>query len=219
MIKHLSFYTRQALSNIKRSIFIILGLSIAISMIAGLQFYFDSSEELAIRNSYTRMDDFDISFTTNEINFISSYYKRNSVLNAIQSSKLDLESKTDYLIMYSPQNAGYKIFRNFSDNQELLDLGLESIDTSLLKLAFFGNDFYSSNRFDQYINIINGTYPMNQNEVLIESSFARNFNLSVGMVTNFTIKIPFETFENETYSQYYRYNYSIDEMDMYHLLY
>lgn len=215
MIKHLGFYTRQALSNVKRSVFIILGLSIGISMFAGVLFYFDSYEAEAFKNSFTRMDDFSISFTNNEINFSSPHISvHEGTLDAINSSKLDLESTTDYFIMrtWDWYLGGVRIFRNFSNNPELLDLGLASIDTSLLKFALFGDDFYTSDRFDQYIDIIEGNYPKNQNEILIESNFASNFNLSIGMVTNLSLRVPVEVFENDSYKQVYRYNYSIDEM-------
>ncbi len=221
MVNNLGFYTRQALSNVKRSVFIILGLSIGISMFAGVLFYFDSYEAEALKNSFTRMDDFYLQITYDEINFSTSHISVNGgILDAINSSKLDLENKTECFTMISSRDyGGVNIFRNFSNNPELLDLGLESFDTSLLKFALFGDDFYSSARFDDYINVIAGDFPQNQNEIFIESNFARNFNLSVGMVTNLTLRVPLSVpvriYENDKISEnelVYLYDYSIDEM-------
>ena len=70
-----SYHLRQSISNLKKGFFIFIGMGVAISMVAGLFFLFDTVENEALSTSFKRIDDFNIE--------VEEYYITNETMGSI----------------------------------------------------------------------------------------------------------------------------------------
>lgn len=184
-----SYHLRQSIGNLKKAVFMFIGMSVAISMVAGLFFLFDTVENEAISSSFQRIDDFNIEVDDNHITSQNMESIFEGIDKAINISKLNYEEKTKY-IMLSHILDTVKLIKE-ADNP-FGGISVKNLSISL-QMALFEESFYQSERFNTYFQIVSGAYPKNQNEIMIDRAFAYKFDLSLNQTTNFTIEV--ETFE------------------------
>lgn len=169
----LNFYFKQGISSLKRSTLVILGLSLAISTVAGLNYYLDSYQTQALEQSYGNLADIDLPMNKavmDEYNISdTNYYLFNSTINTFE--KYDLH--------YSQWSA----YQLVSSNDIVPETG------EYIKYFLTTSDFYTSLRFLEYFSIVNGTYPIDGQEILIDYAYARQKNLSVGDLIEYNYSI------------------------------
>ncbi len=189
MGNRLSFYFSQGFKNVKNSVLIILGLSLALSMVSGISLYIDSYQKNLVNDSFDQIIDFDVKYGyiyySHNISEGFQYYD-SSITSLIQNSeKLQIESNFKYFRLDSWDLTFYK---NHTKDSGDAFRGLEVVDGMRFRIGLFDENFYMSKRFDKYFSIINGTSPKSDEEILIPIQLAYKMNLTVGETTNLDVK-------------------------------
>ena len=124
MFNRIIFYFRQASSNLKRSILIILSISIAISMVAGALYYSNSFEETSLTNGFSNVTDISVYSYSSAIDFssnlVNSYSK---ITDAVNQSGLDIVSSFEYGFLDKSSNY---IYRDFSNSSSVENMSLNA---------------------------------------------------------------------------------------------
>ena len=66
MGNRLSFYFSQGSKNLKNSVLIILGLSLALSMVSGISLYIDAYQKNLVNESFEQILDFNVVYRENQ---------------------------------------------------------------------------------------------------------------------------------------------------------
>ncbi len=186
MFQKFGFNIRQAFFNVRRSLMTIITLALAISMIAGLFYYFDAFERDALRSS-TQFDMFaDLnlihSSSNQQINCSEKFDLTDySVYSSVAESELEIESTFKY---QSISSLNTLIYANHTNRPDLLALGLYYIQYFRLNLYSFDENFYESYRFTQFFRLLDGTIPENKDEILLDFMTAAKFDYHVGQTVN-----------------------------------
>ncbi|MHA1474372.1 MAG: FtsX-like permease family protein [Promethearchaeota archaeon] len=194
MGNRLSFYFSQGSKNLRNSLLIILGLSLALSMVSGISLYIDSYQKNMINESFDQIIDFNVeyhydSYKENISDNFQAY--DSSVISLIQDSEnIDIESHFRYFIL---DTYDFNFYKNYSQLYGLDFHGYEVIYGNFANIGLFDEQFYTSKRFDQYFAIINGTVPKSEEEILIPIDLAYQMNLTLGETTNLDIKTTWES--------------------------
>ena len=199
MGNRLSFYFSQGIKNLKKSILIIIGLSLALSMVSGISLYIDAYQNNMVNESFGQILDFTVDYqagihTENLSKYLINY--DDSAISLLEDSEdLDIESHFRYITLNSYELAFYK---NYTQLNGQSFMGYDVVDDNFVNMGLFDEQFYTSKRFDQYFSIINGTVPNSEEEILIPFDLAYRMNLTLGETTNLDIKYSwdFETFNS-----------------------
>ncbi len=190
-----SFYFSQGTRNLKNSVLIILGLSLALSMVSGISLFIDSYQHHLVNESYDQILDFDVKYgyqasSDNISQSLKSY--DSSIVSLFQDSKnLEIESNFLYFKLDSHDLTFYK---NYTKEYGSASQGIGLVEGDDVRIGLFDENFYISERFDDYFSIINGTFPKSDEEILISIHLAYQMNLTLGETTNLDIKS--EVFED-----------------------
>ncbi len=165
------FYLRNSVLNLKNSILLILGIGLAVSMISGMSYYYDSFENEIFTIEFPHIDDIAFQFNPeNEhsgINFSNNFdQKYQSTANSIQTSDLQIESTHKYAYLSSNYGNTFSLF------------------SSVCTLCIFNTDVFTSPRFQDYIELVEGTYPINENEIVMDYATTKIMNYSIGSPVN-----------------------------------
>ncbi|WP_457559250.1 FtsX-like permease family protein [Candidatus Harpocratesius sp.] len=162
----LSFYIKESWKYVNDSKLAILTLAIAISMVAGFGYYFDSAQFFIMQE--TNYNVFDYCAQINNPNAKNLNFSITSseieVENAFLSSNLEIEHSYYYQLYTNP-----RLFLYLSQNK------YNGFTWYLVE-----TDFFNSERFSQYFQITSGNIPKKTNEILVNEQYAQEFNLSVG---------------------------------------
>ena len=100
MGNNLKFYFKQGISSIKRSTLVILGLVLATSIIAGMNFYLDSYQNQALDERFTTISDtlvYDLEYPTSILPEQNSIYSNvNTIISLFEAEDYHLESWNKY---------------------------------------------------------------------------------------------------------------------------
>lgn len=154
--------------NVRRSLMTILTLAIAISMIAGLFYYFDAFERDALRSSsqFDMFADFTVSHNKNyqQVNCSAVFEMTDSsVIESFAATNLEVQNIYRYLTIGADRAYFYNEYEYFS-----------------LYTIIFDQNFYNSSRFSQFYKIVEGDTPQNQNEILIDHIVSIKMQIEVG---------------------------------------
>ncbi|MHA2019562.1 MAG: FtsX-like permease family protein, partial [Promethearchaeota archaeon] len=189
MGNRLSFYFSQGTKNLKKSVLIIFGLSLAISMVSGISLYIDSYQKYFVNQSFDQILDFNVIYhPLVESENISDFLPENdqSIISTIQNSKnLEIESYFRYFYLYT---SDFCFYRNYSALNGHSFNNYDIVEGNFVNLGLFDANYYTSKRFQSYFSIINGTYPKSNNEIMIPIDLAYKMNLTLGEVSNLDIK-------------------------------
>ncbi|QEE16508.1 FtsX-like permease family protein [Promethearchaeum syntrophicum] len=195
MGNRLSFYFSQGSKNLRKSFLIIIGLSLALSMVSGISLYIDSYQKNLVTESFEQIIDFNVGYS-----YYNSYKENisdnfqaydSSVISLIENSEnIDVESHFRYFLLNSYD---FNFYKNYSQLYGLDFHDHETVDGNFANMGLFDEQFYTSKRFDQYFSIINGTVPKSEEEILIPIDLAYQMNLTLGETTNLDIKTAWET--------------------------
>jgi hypothetical protein len=184
-----SFYFSQGSRNLKNSILIILGLSLALSMVSGISLFIDSYQSHLVNESFGQMLDFDVKYgyevTSNNISQALKSYDSSVESLFLDAENLEIESTFQYFKLSSWDLTFYKNYTK-EYGQEFGGIGV--VERNDFRIGLFDEKFYISERFDKYFSIINGTFPKSDEEILISVDFAYKMNLTLGETTNLDIK-------------------------------
>ncbi len=194
MGNRLSFYFSQGSKNLRKSLLIILGLTLALSMVSGISLYIDSYQKNMVTESFDQIIDFNLDYNyENYTGNISDNFQAydSSVISLFQNSEnIDTESHFRYFLL---DTYNFNFYKNYSQLYGLDYYGYELVDGNLANMGLFDEQFYTSKRFDQYFAIINGTIPKSEEEILIPIDLAYKMNLTLGETTNLDIKTAWES--------------------------
>ena len=189
MGNRLSFYFSQGSRNLKNSILIILGLSLALSMVSGISLFIDSYQSHLVNESYRQILDFDVKYGYDSVSdnisqSLNAY--DSSIENLFQDAEnLEITSQFQYFKLSSWDLTFYKNYtREYGDEYQRTEI----VEGCYVNIGLFDNRFYTSERFGEYFSIINGTFPKSDEEILISIHLAYKMNLTLGETTNLDIK-------------------------------
>ena len=160
MFKKFNFNIKQAVYNVKRSFMTIITLALAISMIAGLFYYFDAFEREALRSSsqFDMFSDLNLihASSTQQLECSNAFqFTDAQVYDSLQDVDLEVEATYKYQIMGGGLNPSTSyIYADHSNNTELLDKGLAPLQYIRFHAYQLDNNFYDSERFGQFFRIM-----------------------------------------------------------------
>jgi len=112
MGNRLSFYFSQGIKNLKKSILIIIGLSLALSMVSGISLYIDAYQNNMVNESFGQILDFTVDYQAGiHTENLSKYFINydSSAISLLEDSEdLDIESHFRYITLNSYELAFYK---------------------------------------------------------------------------------------------------------------
>ncbi|UYP46833.1 hypothetical protein NEF87_003118 [Candidatus Lokiarchaeum ossiferum] len=198
-----TFNLKQAFCSIRHSILVIIIFSLGLSMVSGFQNYTIAAQEYNFYNSFYYMDDFLLSYQNPTLHFSDHYLKSQIELDSIlENSPLPIEESHPFGrfnidqngYLYSTQGSNFK--GSFDDGNALP----ENQKRFPISFYFLGEDFYESTRFKKIINIVEGKYPQNPNEVMIPVEMAKSYDFGVNKTIDLTMRLGLSA--NNYYSDY-----------------
>ncbi|MHA1453827.1 MAG: hypothetical protein ACTSRD_13275, partial [Promethearchaeota archaeon] len=189
MFQKFSFNVKQAIFNVKRSLMTIITLALAISMIAGLFYYFDAFEREALRSSsqFDMFSDINLVHTssTQELNCSNTFDITDAdVYSSLSNAELEIETQYRYQTISSLGSLSSSLYANHTNRPDLTSQGLREMETVRFHAFQLDTSFYQSNRFSSFFEIKEGRAPQSKNEILIDMMVAAKFDYSVGSVVN-----------------------------------
>ncbi|UYP45137.1 hypothetical protein NEF87_001422 [Candidatus Lokiarchaeum ossiferum] len=170
----ISFYWKQGIKYTKQSKLTILALGLAVSMVAGFGYYFDSAQEFTLQQGYTNMFDFCVDIDNDAMDWTIGE-------NETYIQDIFSDSSLDILDSY--------YYREISSELLYINQDIFGVIEQQDLVWISANNLYSSSRFQNYINIDEGKVPTNPGECLVASEFADEYNLSVSSKENLTIQV------------------------------
>ncbi|UYP46831.1 hypothetical protein NEF87_003116 [Candidatus Lokiarchaeum ossiferum] len=175
-----TFYLNQSANNIKKSILTIISLGLAISLITGITLYFNGANYYNLSQKFVNIYDISLldqySHPESSLNFSDRFEgEEPDYLKEARRSRLDLESIDQYTTISS---SNLLLFKNYSQSEDI-PAGLAEFESSQLSLSLFNKDFFATQRFQDYFQIIEGYAPQNENEIIIDALLASHLNLQV----------------------------------------
>ncbi len=170
----------------------IITLALAISMIAGLFYYFDAFEREALRSSsqFDMFADLNLlhSSSTQQLNCSDTFqFTDAEVYNSLNNAELEVEDAFKYqFVSGTAVSVTAYLYENHTDRIDLLAKGLQSTEYVRFHSYQLDTAFYESNRFSSFFRIMNGTTPTSQNEIMIDMMVAAKFDYHIGSVVNLT---------------------------------
>jgi len=187
---------------------IILEITVISLVIFGMNSQFEINKNLAIYNSFSDVFDFDI--TSNLFSFErqnTSLYDRfagnePTIKSEIGNSGLDIVDSDSYAYI-SSHSLNLSLVIDFSSESEPISAfdpvfsttnqTAYQINSNPFFCSLFESKFYESQRFNSLFQI-NGSFPRNPKEILLNKEFANNYSIVVGnrLKLNFSSQIATE---------------------------
>jgi ABC-type lipoprotein release transport system permease subunit len=180
------FYIKQSFKNIRKSVLIIIGLGMAISMVAGIGYYSDAYQKYSLDQSFTQIVDFNVIYRKDGVRINETYGGTDDTIKSyMEQQDLNLEKIVNFHLISSYST---KFYRNFSGIPASQLDGLAVYEETTFNVMYFDEGFYNSYRFNEYFEIISGTAPKAENQIMIDATFAAHFNLSLGQTYELNVK-------------------------------
>ncbi len=199
--KFFNFYIKNTPKRMKNEWMILLCFSLSLSLISGLNYFFEAAQKYQFQESFWLFSDIDLvhyDLFNNEgapiphINY--NYYFNHSdeeVEQILKTTNLDLQGYAPYAIFGI--NSAYVTIENYtsvipSNCTSEFDF-YHKINASSVNFGIFNDVFYNSPRFNTYFKIIEGRAPKNENEILVDYNFALKYNYHINQSSNVSIII------------------------------
>ncbi len=175
----IAFYSMQALRSIKTYIYLIIGISLSVSLLIGMFSYISSTSYYNLQNSMTSMHDFTVTsqLTENKTQIYDRFAGNESfITDFIQDSNFRIDSMTHY--------AHFTTDNVFVHNRSEISFDF----------LYYDADFLDSARFHRFFTIIEGRTPQNDQEYLIDAwtALKLNFSVSYNIVFPLTVRVSSE---------------------------
>ncbi|MHA1673572.1 MAG: hypothetical protein ACTSYI_08080 [Promethearchaeota archaeon] len=199
--KFFPFYLKNTPKRMRNEWTIILCVSISLSLISGLSYFFESTQKYTFENSFWLFSDFDIihhelfsdfGAPIPSINYDYYFdYTDKEIRELLNSTELKIESYAPYSIFGIEQ--GVMTIDDFdsvviSSTESVYDYHRQ-LNASSIKMGIFNNDFYNSPRFDMYFEIMEGRFPTTENEILVDLNYAAKYGYNINETRNITLVI------------------------------
>ncbi len=163
----LSFYIKESFKYLNQSKLTILTLAIAVSMVAGFGYYFDSAQKFILQET-----------NYNTFDFAAQFLESDDLTYGVSDAELDVKD----LFSLSNLHIEHSYFYRVISNQRVFLYYHDEQFTESFPLVWLTPEFqyFQSPRFDQYFEIVEGNRPVNPNEMIFDSIFAQRFNLQIG---------------------------------------
>lgn len=168
-----SFAISQAIRSLKSYVYLIIGISLSVSLLLGIFNYIDSVSMYNLEQSLPSAHDYLITY--NGIENRTDIYDRfgnneSLIIQELENSKLKIEGVNPYAEF---RTTHLKFQQNSS-------IGFY--------MSYYGDNFYSSARFRTYFTVIEGRVPQAENEYLVDAWTALKLNLSIADNTTFFLR-------------------------------
>ncbi|MHA1673657.1 MAG: FtsX-like permease family protein [Promethearchaeota archaeon] len=171
----IAFYSMQALRSIKTYIYLIIGISLSVSLLMGMFNYMSSTSSYNLQNSLENVHDITIESTLaeNKTQIYDRFAGNESfIIDNVLDSKLDFESVSNYAHFTTSYTAS---------------VSMENYSRMTLDFLFYDANFLDSSRFDKYFTIIDGRTPHNNQEYLIDVWMAMKLNFTISNNISFPL--------------------------------
>lgn len=186
MGNYFSFLHKQGIHNIKRSVLILLGISLSIAVMSGVNVYINSAQMSYLNVKLDNMSDLYIGYYHQSFGYYGQIYdnKMEPMEEIIEKSDIDVDT---YILNFF-QLRQLALFKNYSNVPEDDKIGLQDIEFLNVDMFILENSFFESKRFNEFISIKQGTYPTNPNEMLIDYASYQRLNLTIGTPIDIDLK-------------------------------
>ncbi len=179
----MGFYFHQAFKYIGQSKLTIIALGLAVSMVAGFGYYYDSAQNFTLNDSYTDFIDFSVDYGANLEPSLDLAIPEEGfeIQNLFNNS--DFNYQDEFFIHYLSSSSCKLQYIN-EDNETKVDVPI---------WVFSNLDLYQSSRFSEYYQLIDGTIPKAPEEFLVSEKLVEKYNVSIGVNQSLTYQIDIET--------------------------
>ncbi len=188
MGNYFKFLYKQGMHNIKRSFLILIGISLSIAVMSGINIYINSAQVGYLNSQLYTLSDLYVGYTDDNLDYQGAKFhvKYDDIEEIYWGSGIDFAGFYAYDSIDIPQLG---IIKNYSDVLESDRIpGLEELEYLNVYLQIFDYSFYSSYRFNEFFNIVLGTAPSNPNEMMVDYATYQRLNLTVGEETTLDLK-------------------------------
>ena len=178
----MGFYFHQAFKYIGQSKLTIIALGLAVSMVAGFGYYYDSAQNFTLNNSYTDFIDFSVNYEENLEPSLDLTIPEEGleIQNLFSNSKINYQD--EFFIHYiSSSNCKLQYITQFNETK---------VDVPIW--VFSNLDLYESSRFSEYYRLIDGSIPKAPEQFLVSEKFAEKYNVSIGVNQTLPFQIDVE---------------------------
>ncbi len=178
----MGFYLHQAFKYIGQSKLTIIALGLAVSMVAGFGYYYDSAQNFTLNKSYTDFVDFSVDYGANLEPSLDITIPEEGLEIQNLFSNSELNYQDEFFIHYmssSSCNLQYKT----EDNETKVDVPI---------WVFSNLDLYQSSRFSEYYRLIDGVIPNAPEEFLVSEKLVEKYNVSIGVNQTLPFQIDVE---------------------------
>jgi hypothetical protein len=154
------FYTYQALKNIKKSIMVLMGLSLALSMVAGMNFFNDSYQNFSLSSNFNNINDMQIVYPY-QIDLPTALIEDDDEISELLTTQFPDIMSIHYFGRCDLSS--FNLYQNYSSSPLDISGNKFKYVGSYSNFFFFDEDFYSSARFKQYFELIEGRFPQTEN--------------------------------------------------------
>lgn len=177
-----NYFLAQTVANIKKNYSLIMMISLIVSVNAGILFFLHTYEESLEKEAITSINDFNVVFKDN-IDIYSDF----NPLNLVQDLR-DLNFDIEEFSIYNSYNfSNLYLYRNSSQFNQNLGKIEEKYFCSPFQIEFYTQDYYGSPRFSEFITIVEGEFPQNSNEIMINYDVAKILNLHLNQQINLSL--------------------------------
>ncbi len=201
MPSHIPFYLKQSFLSLKKEWVIIICVSISLSMVAGLSYYNEATQQYQFDSSLTSLSDIEIvhyqfisdrTGITPRLDYTDNFLESDDVIQeALNKSTLDLIGAYKYGLLTCER--GFFVRSDFESVDSASSITVidykKVLNASEIKFMVSEDSFYNSTRFEENFKIIEGKSPSKPEHILIDYNFARKYSLQVNETANITLLI------------------------------
>ncbi|UYP48370.1 hypothetical protein NEF87_004655 [Candidatus Lokiarchaeum ossiferum] len=181
----------------------LVGIVITISLFTGMNFFFEASQKANFSETFKMCNDIEI-YQDHPIFYLDGtrccypntkfceIFRENDVIaNELVENSL-LKIKGMYRMGAIMFDRGYFVLNDYKQRihpnlTKTIDYFL-SMNATRVQFEFFETEFYHSETFHDYFKILNGRFPRNNSEFLIDYTTALKYGVKVGENRNFTFR-------------------------------
>lgn len=164
---------------------VLLVFIILLAFISSLNVYAFSFNMKTYEKNMQELSDFNFLYSQEKLNQTDALFEYDSRLPGLLEEEItEYEGSEIYGNFFSEFMEWYAPFNSLRiddpENENKKTLGFE--------IFLFNPSFYETARFNSFFDIIEGTYPTTENELLMDIYYLKYFNVSIGQEWNFTLR-------------------------------
>lgn len=192
----IKFYGTQSFHHMKKAIFVSVCLAIAVSMVVGLGIFSNSYTKEIRSELESRSFDFDFQVRFNYENILDDYDEITDIL----FEKTNFRSQA---IFYTHALSTNNFFFSNFDFENETQITQEIPFLTTIEFSSYSVDYYNSTYFTRNFQLVEGNYPKEEHEIILDLSFKQCFSFELGDVFNCTPYYSSNSYDEDLFSVFF----------------